>query len=140
MINLLTAIQTQLASVDGTGLRALIASRMTIGEAPEGTARPLVELVAGVGGETNPTLDPDATKVARLETTNVDFIIHDVAASPLAAENVAAALKVLYDGAFMSLGATQNMVDVQRVNPGNLVRDYNDDSWNLIVTYTYTYG
>ena len=113
---------------------------MAIGEAAEGTTHPLIELVPATAGDTEPTLSPDETYGARIETTSVQFVVSSLSRNPLEAWTIAAQVKLLYDGQYMSLGATQNIVDVKRDDPGNEVRDYNNDSWNILITYTYKYG
>lgn len=140
MINLLTAIQTRFNSSDGAALRTLAPGGMTIGESPPGTTHPLIEVVAGTGGDTTPTLSPDEVYGSRIESTIIQFICHSLNRSPLEAWQIAKQVELLYDGAFMTLSSSQSIVDVQRDNPGNEVRDYFDDSWNVIETYTYTYG
>lgn len=140
MINLFTAIKDRLDSSNGAALRALIGTRMTQGTAPVGTKHPLIEIVASAGGDTAETINCDEPLGSRIETANLDFICQSVKPSPLEAWQVAAEVKSLYDGQILSLGATQNMVDVKRGNPGVQVEDYDDDSFNIIISYTYMYG
>lgn len=139
MKNLYEAITTQFLSAAGSDLRVFVGKRMTLGQAPAGTKHPLIELVTG-SGSTEPTLSPDLANGARLEITLVDFVIQSVKQNNEEAWDIAALLKTLYDGQILSLGATQNMVNVERQGPGAEVQDLADDSWNIIVTYEYTYG
>lgn len=139
MINLFDAIVTRFNSSTGATLRGLATGGMTQGYSPEGTSHPLIELLGNQGGSTDETIGGDAFG-ARIETALIDFVVHSTNRSPLQAWQVAAEVKRLYDGEILTLSSSQNMVDVKRNNPGIVLQDYDDNSWNVALSYTYMYG
>ncbi len=140
MRNLIIAQTSRYESAAGSSVRSFTGNRLFTGNAPEGTKHPLIEMQYDLGGSTVETLAQGTAQGSRIETVNMEFVVHSINQSADQALKIGEALKRLFDKELLTLSSSQNMVDVKRVSDGVLLQIDGNDAWQYSIPYRYEFG
>ena len=141
MRNLPIAQTTRFAAAVGSSVRALVGNEgMIFGDAPASQQHPFVEMQYDLGGSTEETLGKGTATGSRIDTVNMEFVVHSLSQSPDQAFLIGEALMRLYDNAFFALSSSQTVVDVKRQSGGVPLQVEGDDAWQYSIPYMYQFG